>query len=249
MSRFVLQASILSVILTSRLQESFDLGPDRDARHPTPWPSEAEISGFRAFMLKFHRRCDDVHLRILRILQSALDLSDDRLLSLCDGGNAEVRISHYPAIDLQRLSTGNTFRIAEHTDTGTVTLLFQDSVGGLEIEDPLEPGQFLPVMTTDESEMIVNIGDTLQRWTNGMLRSANHRVVQPKSSEALSGGVVPERFSVAFFGKASPEALIRPLQEFEKAGQDPESEGNITAAEYYSMLQTKTFPEGSEVDL
>jgi isopenicillin N synthase-like dioxygenase len=193
-------------------------------------------------MQRFRQCCDEVHLRIMLVLQAALGLENSQLLSLCDGMQAEVRIAHYPAVSLQRLSTGSTFRIAEHTDTGTLTLLFQDSVGGLEIEEQKRPGHFMPVLTSRQSEAIVNVGDTLSLFSNGKLRSANHRVVAPTDAGSLVDGMVPERYTVAYFGKANLESKMQPLSEFLVPGQVQEAGDSLTAAEYYAALQTKTFP-------
>jgi isopenicillin N synthase-like dioxygenase len=55
------------------------------------------------------------------------------------------------------LTNGGANRISEHTDFGTVTLLFQDSVGGLEVEDQSRHGSFIPVKNDHQAEMIVNI--------------------------------------------------------------------------------------------
>ena len=197
-------------------------------------------------MMRFYDDCNRVHLRILQLLQESLGLSDSHLTSRCGDGNAEVRITHYPAVELEKLNTGGTFRIAEHTDVGTLTLLFQDSVGGLEVEHQSRPSEFLPVLTSSKSEMIVNVGDTLQKWTNGKLRSANHRVMAPRHMAGLAAGVVPPRLSVAFFGKANPQVLMQPLAPFVDKGQPGKLDGGmLTAAEYYSGMQTKTFPEAA----
>lgn len=195
-------------------------------------------------MQHFSDRCDEVHQQILSILQTALGLTDSRLLSLCDSRNGELRIAHYPSIDIERIKSGSTFRIAEHTDTGTLTLLFQDSVGGLEVEDQHRPGEFLPVTSSQQSEMIVNVGDTLQRWTGEKLRSANHRVVAPQTFQTFPSGIVPTRFSIGFFGKANPEALMRTLDEFVDPYRSTWVDDDFTTAtEYYAGLQTKTFQE------
>lgn len=191
-------------------------------------------------MNEFSRQCDTVHTRIVRILEEALGIPTSQLVGMCDGTNGELRITHYPAVELQRLRTGKTFRIAEHTDTGILTLLFQDSVGGLEVEDPASRGHFLPLVTSHQVEMIVNVGDTLQRWTNGRLRSANHRVTAPPASESQ---VVPARYSIGFFGKANPTAMVRPMRQFVgNADGVQDEEDAMTASDYYSKLQTLTFP-------
>lgn len=74
---------------------------------------------------------------------------------------------------------------------GTVTLLFQDMVGGLEVQD--SQGQFVPAYP-QESTVVVNIGDLLQRWSNDRLKSTVHRVVLPTG--ASEDVMTPRRNSI-----------------------------------------------------
>jgi isopenicillin N synthase-like dioxygenase len=105
-------------------------------------------------------------------------------------------------------------RCSAHSDFGTITLLFQDSNGGLEVEDPQAPDSFLPVPPVPGT-VIVNCGDLMQRWSNGRWRSGVHRVVAPPVDTAASADageeVLKARYSIPFFAAPDAEALIEPL--------------------------------------
>ena len=223
------------------LKESFDLGPRDDPMFPTPWPAESDIPCFKSFMQSFYDDCHEVHMLILLILEKSLGLEKGRLSSLCGDGNAELRIAHYPPIEIKSITSGKIMRIAEHTDVGTVTLLFQDSVGGLEVENQKNPGTFIPIQSSSTSEMIVNIGDTLQRWTNEVLCSANHRVTIPVNMQHLSDGLISARISIGYFGKANRDISLRPLTEFEGNGGSRFND-EIQSQDYYTGIHERSYP-------
>ena len=113
--------------------------------------------------------------------------------------------------------------MAAHQDTGTLTLLFQDSVGGLEIGSRdlakveasttvEQRGIFRPVDPVPGSVILLP-GYLLMRWSNARWKSAVHRVVEPGKTEQSQGDgdEVPHRYSVAFFTKPKPETLIEAL--------------------------------------
>ena len=181
-----------------------------------------------------------MHKQILQALEQGLGLPDSRIQSLCTRDEAELRLTHYPPIEVSRLKEGKTTRIAEHTDFGTVTLLFQDSTGGLEVEDQQEEGRFLPVESARTTDMIVNIGDTLQRWTNDKLRSVNHRVTIPAEMKDLETGWIPARYSIAYFGKPNRDVSMRHFAEFSGDGCSRNAE-DITAWEYNFKMVHKTY--------
>ena len=144
--------------------------------------------------------------------------------------SSELRLLHYPAIDIKEIMSGGVSRIWPHFDLGVITLLFQDGVGGLEFENRRQPGTFTRVSCQDPVELVVNVSETLQRWTNGVLPAGLHRVNIPEDMEARSSGVVPERFSVAYFCKADREASVGPLTQFLREGVESKYD-DITAIE------------------
>ena len=91
-----------------------------------------------------------------------------------------------------------------HTDSGILTLLHQDPTGGLEVRNGL--GQWVPAPYVPGS-IVVNIGDALEFWTAGRLRSTVHRVAFPRTaSENVA------RLSIPVFIQPDREVLLSPLK-------------------------------------
>jgi isopenicillin N synthase-like dioxygenase len=112
---------------------------------------------------------------------------------------------HYPFIASSELLEEKRSRINAHSDFGTLTLLFQDSVGGLEIEDPHKPGTFIAAEPIEDT-VLVNIGDLLARWSNDRWRSSVHRVGLPPKGERRE--MVPDRYSIPVFATANMDTVI-----------------------------------------
>ena len=151
-----------------------------------------------------------------------------------------MRFNHFPPVDVSAFETGDTCRIWPHFDFGIITLVFRDpSVGGLEFEDRCKPGTFIPMPCGSQAEMLVNVGETFQRWTNDFLPAALHRVNKPHGEDSLVNGMVPERYSIAYFCKADRDASVGPYSNFlidnEKRYDD------ITALQYQEMRNKATY--------
>ena len=181
----------------------------------------------------WYRDCDKVSLQIIEALEQGLGVSRGTISKLCTGGATELRLNHFPAIQVEKLRDGRTIRISPHTDFGIITLLFQDSVGGLEIEDRNEHGAFLEV-SPGPLEMIVNVSDTLQRWTNDKLWAGVHRVTMPGHMKDQQGVMLPERFTMAYFFKPERHVSVGPLAEFVDKDNPPRYK-DITAIEYMRL--------------
>ena len=82
----------------------------------------------------------------------------------------------------------------QHSDYGSVTLLFQDMRGGLQVQTA--EGKWDDV-TPIEDTVVVNAGDLLARWSNARVRSTIHRVVEPPAKG--DGEEYPARYSIAYF--------------------------------------------------
>ncbi|KAJ5816717.1 Oxoglutarate/iron-dependent dioxygenase, partial [Penicillium robsamsonii] len=186
------------------MKESYDIGSEQDPLYSNIWPPPGVHDGFQTTMNSFFDVCYEAELIMLDAISIGLGLNIDCLRKLHTNTN-ELRLTHYPEVDLGDFA--NATRIAAHTDFGTITLLFQDNVGGLEIEQPPGSGVFVPADNAGPHECIVNVGDCLQMWTG--LHSARHRVHLTKREN--QGNMVPERFSIAYFAKPDRAALLRPL--------------------------------------
>ncbi|KAL4966111.1 isopenicillin N synthase family dioxygenase [Aspergillus stella-maris] len=246
------------------LKESFDQGPSNDELYPNIFPPPDTLPGFQPFMETFYDRCQDLHLSLLSAITLSLshsqpypqDLQFDFLTRRCNINSSELRLNHYPSTKISTLSNGDKMRISSHTDFGTITLLFQDSVGGLEIEEQGKNGEgiYIPVLPSSPSngtsgkELILNVGDCLQRWTNDRLRSANHRVALPANLKDITVPsddkddemVVPDRYSIAYFGKPERDALVAAIPELVGMNEEIKYTGGMTAWEYNQsrLLQT-----------
>lgn len=180
-------------------------------------------------MEKHFDTCQQLTLQLMEALEVATDLPAGELTDRCAGHASELRLNHYPATPVDKMREGKASRIWPHTDFGVITLLTQDRVGGLEIEQKDRPNTFMPVPLEEETELVVNIGDCLERWTNGLLKAGLHRVTVPRDAEAET---LPERFSIAFFLKAARHVSVGPIRAFVPEDRRPAYE-DMTALEYH----------------
>jgi isopenicillin N synthase-like dioxygenase len=188
-------------------KESYESGNVNDDAQPNIWLPEEKLPGFRAFMETYFTECADLIHRILDSLSIALNVPDPGLSPTHSKSLFQLRLLHYPAIDAEELVQNKRSRINAHSDFGTLTLLFQDSVGGLEVEDPHHAGTFRAAEPIEDT-VLVNVGDLMARWSNDRWRSTVHRVGLPQKME---GGVVPDRYSIPVFATANMDTVIDAL--------------------------------------
>lgn len=177
--------------------------------------------------------CNVISVALLEAIELSLGLAIGSLSAKCVGGASEMRLNHYPPISVGHMKQGKISRIWPHTDLGVLTLLFQDTVGGLEIEDRENRGTFCPIPRGQWNEMIVNVSETLERWTNGVLPAGVHQVTVPPGLKDQDDAVIPARFSNAFFVKADRSADVGALPHFVKAGEEPRYK-SMTALDYHT---------------
>lgn len=184
-------------------------------------------------MENIYRRLDEVCVTLMKALEVAWGIKDGSLVARCLPSSTDLRLSHYPEIPIEEIQSGRSIRIAPHTDFGPITLLFQDSTGGLEIEDRTnpEPKTFDPLPPSDTTEMIVNVGDTLTRWTNGKIPGGVHQVTTPDTLKGKSSLILPARLSMAHLFKADRNTSVGPLPKF-VTPTEPAKYPDITAFEY-----------------
>jgi len=175
------------------MKESFNYN---DTRMPEElWPEEVDL---RTTGLETIRIADDLTLRILTKFDTILD-SGTTLVDAHQNPYNTTRVIHYPAY------TGpledKQMRIGEHSDYGTITLLWQiNDVPGLQVQDL--GGVWHPVPYA-ENGVVVNIGDLLQRWTNDYFVSTKHRVV--------NSHIHIPRYSMPHFVDPTPGTIVKNL--------------------------------------
>jgi isopenicillin N synthase-like dioxygenase len=115
----------------------------------------------------FYWECHKVALSILRAMAFGIGLEDtDFFEQFHSGNNCQLRLLHYPPVPAADVENKKVARMPAHTDWSTITMLFQDDCGGLEVEDPHTPGKFVPA-TPMPGACVMNVGDMLMRWSNG----------------------------------------------------------------------------------
>ncbi|KAG6841591.1 hypothetical protein C0991_009347 [Blastosporella zonata] len=179
------------------VKESFESGLEGDEAMPNIWLPEDVLPGFKDACLDFFSKGFELQEAILKALAVAFDLPEDYFVQFHTKPDNQLRLLHYPSVPLEVLNSNKITRINGHSDFGSITIVFQDDVGGLEVEDPNRPGSFVPVPPVPGS-IIVNAGDFLMRWSNDIIRSTIHRVRAP-TGPASADGMVPERCAIPYF--------------------------------------------------
>ena len=182
------------------------------------WPDE--VPSFRATFEELYATFDRTGLKILRAIARYLSIDEDYFVDTVRDGNSVMRLLHYPPIQGE---PGSNVRAGAHEDINTITLLLGAEEAGLELLT--KDGRWIPV-SPKPGELVVNIGDMLQRLTNGRLRSTTHRVVNPPPERRGHA-----RYSMPFFLHFRSDFLIEPLPGTVPAGEQPKWPP-ITADEY-----------------
>ncbi|KIW77745.1 hypothetical protein Z517_07578 [Fonsecaea pedrosoi CBS 271.37] len=217
-------------------KESFELGREDDERTPNIWFPDEVLPGFRAFMTGYFDTCYGTALSLLRAVALGMDLPEDFFEGYHTKRDNQLRLLHYPPVEAALLRDGAMERIAAHSDFGTMTLLFQDEVGGLEVEDVHVKGQFNPAPYVPGT-VVVNIGDFLQRWSNDTLKSTLHRVRAPPMAR---DGLTRARYSIPYFVTADRDRTIDCIPGC--YGDDrPKKYDPINAREYIEMRLNATY--------
>ena len=169
------------------LKELLDLGVDLPIDHPdvvsgkpfhgpNQWPP---LPGFREALMSYYQEVSSVGQEMLRLFALALDLDEAFFLPLHDNAHITWRIMRYFPGEY----TQGQYGTAPHTDFGTITLLSQDDLGGLEVHS--RDGEWIRAPHIAES-FIVNIGDLMACWTNDKFTSTAHRVLNQSGQNRYS---------------------------------------------------------------
>ncbi|KAJ3478022.1 hypothetical protein NLI96_g10050 [Meripilus lineatus] len=178
------------------VKESYEIGREHDDAMPNILLPDSVLPGFNEACLDFFWTCYEIEKTILRALALGFGLAEDYFVKVHTAPDNQLRLLHYPSVPVQQLQNDEIIRIGAHSDFGILTLLMQDDVGGLEVEDPKNPGHFQSVPPV-EGAIIVNAGDFLMRWSNDYIRSTIHRVRAPPNL-TTSDGMTPERYSMPY---------------------------------------------------
>jgi isopenicillin N synthase-like dioxygenase len=173
--------------------QELDLIPDTDSvksEYPqNVWPDE--VSGFEKDAVEAFQTLERAGQAMLKAIALNLDLPENYFEDKVAYGNSILRQIHYFPIENPDEVPADAVRAAEHGDINLITLLMGASADGLQVLR--RDGRWIPI-TALPDQLVVNVGDMLERLTNGKLKSTIHRVVNPPR-ELMN----TSRYSIPFF--------------------------------------------------
>lgn len=175
------------------LKEFYQIGQEVEGNDPirSEYPENVhveELPEFVATGIALYKAFERTGAVLLEAIALHLGLNKDYFQKNIHHGNSILRAIHYPPITQEPKSA---IRAESHEDINLITLLVGASAGGLQLLD--KRGNWLDIQPGDQ-EIVVNVGDMLQRLTNNYLKSTTHRVVNPPRSEWHTS-----RLSIPFF--------------------------------------------------
>ena len=177
------------------------------------------------YAMSYFNHADKLARNLLRGFALGLKLDQEFFLKTCKNPLSRASLVYYPN---QPSNLGkNQFGVSSHTDFGVLTVLCQDSVGGLQVEDINGNWFHAPPI---EDTIIVNVADLLSRWTGGEYKSTPHRVVNKSGKE---------RLSIVLAFDPDPETIIDPKEILGETIKDIEKP--ITCGDYLIWRFGKAF--------
>jgi isopenicillin N synthase-like dioxygenase len=182
-------------------QEVLDGDPIKKEYPDNIWP--AELPEFQSVALEVYQRLERTGVQMLRAIALYLQLPEDYFDQKVRHGNSILRPIHYFPIENPDAVPADAVRAAEHGDINLITLLMGASADGLQVLR--RDGKWIPITALPE-QLVVNVGDMLERLTNKKLKSTIHRVVNPPRSQMNK-----PRYSIPFFMHPRSEMSLSAL--------------------------------------
>uniref|UniRef100_A0A914DI57 Fe2OG dioxygenase domain-containing protein n=1 Tax=Acrobeloides nanus TaxID=290746 RepID=A0A914DI57_9BILA len=190
-------------VKSTEIRESVNFSPN-DGSGVDFDPSK--ISEIGPLMKPFLKELNNKALEILEALADVLEFDKQWFLDQHrvyeKPSYTSIRFLYYPIVP-DDIRNGSE-RCGDHTDYGSITLLLQDEVGGLEVMN--RQGEYVPVKPI-ENAILVNSGELLEKWTGGLIKATRHRVRTPPDA-ALRKKV---RYSIAYFMHPMHETIVKPM--------------------------------------
>jgi isopenicillin N synthase-like dioxygenase len=205
-------------------QEVLDEDPIKIEYPDNVWPEE--ILEFKEIALDVYKRLESTGVQMLRALALYLNLPENYFDNKVKHGNSILRPIHYFPIENPDSVPQDAVRAAEHGDINLITLLMGASADGLQVLR--RDGKWIPITALPE-QLVVNVGDMLERLTNKKLKSTIHRVVNPPR-ELMN----TPRYSIPFFMHPRSEMDLSSLSSCVDA-EHPKLWEDITAGEFLNQ--------------
>nr|CAB3493979.1 unnamed protein product [Digitaria exilis] len=173
---------------------------------------------------------EELAFKLLELIARSLNLSPDRLHGFFKQHTTFFRLNYFPPCPRPELALG----VGRHKDPGALTIVYQDDVGGLDVQRRSD-GEWVRVKCIPDS-FVINVGDTIQVWSNDRYESAEHRV---------SVNSAKERFSMPYFFNPALDAVVEPLGEL--VGEDDPP--RYTAYSWEDFFSTKLGSNYKKLDV
>lgn len=172
------------------LKEFFQIGQEKLVGTEAFIPNVhvAEAPAFTSTGIELFQAFEQTGSQLLKAIALYLDLGETYFQPFIEKGNSILRSIYYPPITQEPASA---IRAESHEDINLITLLVGASAGGLQLLNKQD--EWIDIMPEGD-EIVINVGDMLQRLTNNYLKSTTHRVVNPPREEWHN-----PRLSIPFF--------------------------------------------------
>ncbi|PPR04096.1 hypothetical protein CVT24_010669 [Panaeolus cyanescens] len=233
------------------LHEGFDLGwePANEEADAPQYPREdgamtgsnvwpQNMPGFREATLDYYHRALQVGKALFPLFALALDLPENFFDDKTTKPAAIMRLLHYPPQSPTSFETdpdGKQIGIGAHTDYECFTLLWQDQIGGLQVQN--SEGKWIDAVPIPGT-IVVNLGDQLARWTNDVFKSTLHRVINKTGAE---------RYSIPLFFGTDYEVLLEPIPTC-VSPEWPSKYEVITAGDYVKSRLAATYAHSLPIE-
>ncbi len=207
------------------LKEFFQFGQTVEDNDPvqSEYPANvtvAEVPAFTPTFQKAFKAFEKSGRALLQAIALYLGLDENYFEAHVHNGNSILRAIHYPPITREPQSA---IRAEQHEDINLITLLVGASAGGLQILT--KQNEWVDAISLPE-QIVVNVGDMLQRLTNNKLKSTTHRVVNPPRTQWHTS-----RFSIPFFLHPKSKMSLACLESC-ITRTHPKAYPDVTAGEY-----------------
>ena len=207
------------------LKEFWHFGqePSSDANLIEEYPENVTVSELKHFNttgMNAYKMLEKTGIYILRALALYIGLDENYFDHWASNGNSILRPIHYPPITQE---PKGAVRAGAHGDINLITLLMGASSGGLQVLR--KDGEWIDAIP-NEDELVINVGDMLERHTNNKLRSTIHRVVNPPKEQWST-----PRYSIPFFMHPRSDMKLNCLKECVDK-QHPKAFNDITAGDF-----------------
>ncbi len=205
------------------------IGPERPLYGPNQYPPIP--ADFQQQMERHYWDMLELGKTILSALAIALGINKTFFADKFQHPLSVLRFIHYP--DVPHKGSDKHIGAGAHTDYGCITILWQDEVGGLQVQDT--HGEWIDAPPIEDA-FVINIGNMMARWSNDRYKSTPHRVFSPSGDE---------RYSMPFFVEPDFDTDVSCLENCCPSGETPKYEP-ISAGDWMIYCFNNTYAYRNE---